>query len=500
MRITADDATTPQTHGVAHPLPDAADDGPGTWFPPGFVWGAATAAYQVEGAAAEDGRGASIWDTFCRTPGKVHAGHTGDVAADHYRRYRDDVALMRGLGLTAYRFSIAWARVVPAADGRVEPRGLAFYDRLVDALLEAGIDPAPTLYHWDLPQHLQDAGGWTARDTAYRFAEYAAVVAHRLGDRVTRWTTLNEPWCAAFLGHGSGVHAPGVTDPAAALTAHHHLLLAHGEGVAAVRAALPSDRRVSLVLNLAAVRAVSADPVDIDAARRVDGLANRIFLGPVLRGSYPVDVLDDTAAVTDWAFVRDGDLAAIRRPLDELGLNYYTPTVVGGGAVPGAPRNDGHGASAYSPWPACEDVRFLHAAGPRTAMDWPVDPSGLYDVLTRVAAEAPGLPLLVTENGAAYDDAVGPDGRVADPARQAYIAGHLAAVRRAIAHGADVRGYFVWSLLDNFEWAYGYAKRFGIVHVDFPTGRRTLKDSGRWYASVIAAHRGRTGNGGPHGA
>ncbi|MDI2131656.1 GH1 family beta-glucosidase [Yinghuangia seranimata] len=482
MRTATDDATSPDL---------------GADFPPGFVWGAATAAYQIEGAVAADGRTPSIWDTFSHTPGRVHDGDTGDTAADHYARYREDVALMAGLGLGAYRFSVAWSRIVPAADGRVEPRGLAFYDRLVDALLDAGVAPALTLYHWDLPQYLQDAGGWTNRDTATRFADYARVVGERLGDRVRLWTTLNEPWCAAFLGHASGVHAPGVTDPAAALTAHHHLLLAHGEAVAALRAVLPADRSVSLVLNPAAVRAASADPLDTDAARRVDGLANRIFLDPVLRGRYPEDVLRDTASVTDWSFVRDGDLAAISRPIDAMGVNYYTPTVVAGGAAPGEARNDGHGASAFSPWPACEDVRFLHAPGPRTAMDWPVDPDGLYDVLMRLHAEAPGLPLMVTENGAAYEDAPDPDGRVADPRRQAYIAAHLAAVRRAIGAGAEVRGYFVWSLLDNFEWAYGYAKRFGIVRVDFASGRRTLKDSARWYASVIAAHRGRDGIGEP---
>ncbi|NUU26358.1 MAG: family 1 glycosylhydrolase, partial [Streptomycetaceae bacterium] len=297
------------------------------------------------------------------------------------------------------------------------------------------------------------------------------------------------PWVAAFLGYASGVHAPGLTDPAAALTAHHHLLLAHGEATAALRAALPADRQISLVLNLAAVRARSAGPLDVDAASRVDGLANRLALGPVLSGASPRDVLEDTAAVTDWSFVHDGDLRTIAAPIDALGLNYYTPTVVRGGALPGEPRNDGHGVSAYSPWPACDDVGFDRAPGPRTVMDWPVDPVGLYDIIMRVHALAPGLPLMVTENGAAYTDAVGPDGHVADPERQAYLAAHLGAVRRALAAGADVRGYFVWSLLDNFEWAYGYAKRFGIIYVDFATGRRTLKDSARWYASVIAAHR-----------
>ncbi|UGQ15338.1 beta-glucosidase [Yinghuangia sp. ASG 101] len=469
-------------------------------MPADFLWGAATAAYQVEGAVADDGRSPSIWDTFSHTPGRVHGGDTGDVATDHYRLFRSDVALMRQLGLGAYRFSVAWARIVPAPGGRVEPRGVAFYDRLVDELLAQGVEPALTLYHWDLPQYLQDAGGWTHRDTASRFAEYAGVVGRALGDRVRIWTTLNEPWCSAFLGYGSGVHAPGVTDPAASLTAHHHLMLAHGEAVAALRAELPSEGRISIALNLAAVRAASADPADTDAVRRVDGLANRIFLDPLLRGGYPPDVLGDTASVTDWSFVRDGDLAAISRPIDEMGLNYYTPSVVAGGAEPGDPRDDGHGVSDHSPWPACDDIRFLHAPGPRTAMGWPIDPTGLYDIIVRVRDEAPELPLMVTENGAAYPDTVGADGRIADPERQAYIAAHLGAVARAVADGARVRGYFVWSLLDNFEWAYGYAKRFGIVRVDFATRDRTLKDSAHWYASVIAAHRGRHGNGESQGA
>ncbi|NUU23469.1 MAG: beta-glucosidase [Streptomycetaceae bacterium] len=485
----------PAAQSATEPAPlDGAD------FPPGFLWGAATSAYQIEGAVAQDGRSPSIWDTFSATPGKVHDGDTGEQATGHYRRFREDVALMRELGLSAYRFSVAWSRVVPALGGPVNVSGLGFYDRLVDELLAAGVAPALTLYHWDLPQYLQDTGGWTNRDTAARFAEYADAVARALGDRVTMWTTLNEPWCSAFLGYGSGVHAPGVTDPAAALTAHHHLLLAHGEATAALRAALPADRQIAISLNLAAVRAASADPADTDAARRIDGLANRIFLGPLLSGAYPQDVLDDTAAVTDWSFVRDGDLTKISRPFDAMGLNYYTPSVVSGGARPGEPRDDGHGVSAYSPWPACDDIRFRQAPGPRTQMGWAIDPGGLHEIIMRVAALAPELPLLVTENGAAYPDTVDADGRIADPERQAYIAAHLGAVRRAAAEGARVHGYFVWSLLDNFEWAYGYAKRFGVVHVDFGTGRRTVKDSGRWYASVIAAHRQRHGNGTPqHG-
>ncbi|MCD0481018.1 family 1 glycosylhydrolase [Streptacidiphilus sp. ASG 303] len=469
-------------------LPSPAPSAP--VFPPGFLWGTATAAYQIEGAAAEGGRTPSIWDTFSRTPGKVRNGDTGDIAADHYHRFRDDVALMADLGLSAYRFSLAWPRVVPGGSGPVNPEGLAFYDRLVDALLEKDITPVATLYHWDLPQELEDAGGWTERATAERFAEYAAAAARRLGDRVGMWTTLNEPWCSAFLGYGNGVHAPGRTDHGDALRAHHHLMLAHGLGTAALRAELPAAAQVSLVLNLAAVRAAGTTPADLDAARRIDGLANRIFLDPVFHGRYPEDVLADTAHLLDWdALVRDGDLAEISRPLDALGINYYTPTLVAaaedGDAVRRTgPRGDNH-AGELTPWPASEGVRFLPAPGTRTAMDWPVDADGLYEILTRLRDELPGTPLVVTENGAAYDDYTDPSGEVHDPERVAYLHAHLAAVARAAADGADVRGYFLWSLLDNFEWAYGYGKRFGIVHVDFASQRRTPKDSARWYAEVI---------------
>ncbi|MDX2295841.1 MULTISPECIES: GH1 family beta-glucosidase [Streptomyces] len=445
-------------------------------FPEGFRWGTATAAYQIEGAATEDGRTPSIWDTFSRTPGKVRNGDTGDIAADHYHRVHEDVALMRELGVTDYRFSVAWPRVQPTGRGPALQKGLDFYRRLCDELREAGIRPVATLYHWDLPQELEDAGGWPRRETAARFAEYAGIVADGLGDRVATWTTLNEPWCAAFLGYGNGVHAPGRTDDAAALRAAHHLNLAHGWAVGALRERLPAGAEVSLTLNLHVVRALTESAEDRDAARRIDAVANRVFLDPVFRGRLPEDLVRDTAGVTDWAFVRDGDLAAIAAPIDSLGLNYYSPTVVAAGS-----------SESPSPWAGAErHVRFLPAPGPRTAMDWPVDADGLYELLTRLRDELPDVPLVITENGAAYDDYADPSGRVRDPERVAYLHGHLAAVRRAIEDGADVRGYFLWSLLDNFEWAFGYSKRFGIVHVDFASQRRTLKDSARWYADVIA--------------
>ena len=458
-------------------------------FPPGFQWGAATAAYQIEGAVAEDGRTPSIWDTFAHTPGRVANGDTGDVATDHYHRFREDVALMARLGLTSYRFSVAWPRITPHVTperlGPVNARGLAFYATLVDTLLDAGISPAVTLYHWDLPQALEDAGGWASRATAYRFAEYAGVVARALGDRVPVFTTLNEPWCSAYLGYASGVHAPGRTEPAAALAAVHHLNLAHGLAVAAVREAAPSAR-LAVTLNLAWVRPETASDADTDAARRIDGLQNRVFLDPMLRGHYPADVLADTAAVSDWGFVRPGDLDLISAPIDALGLNYYCPTLVRHWTRERPKETaDGHGDGAASPWIAADDVEFPRSPGPRTAMGWSVDPRGLTALLLRLAEECPGLDLMVTENGAAFPDAMEGDGRVADVDRVAYLGDHLSAVQAAIEGGARVTGYYVWSLLDNFEWAWGYDKRFGIVHVDFATQARTLKDSAAFYAEVI---------------
>jgi beta-glucosidase len=449
-------------------------------FPDGFLWGAATAAYQIEGAAREDGRGSSIWDVFSATPGKTINGDTGDVACDHYHRVEEDADLMADLGLAAYRFSVAWPRIVPSGSGEVNPRGLDFYSRLVDRLLERRIQPVATLYHWDLPQPLQDAGGWPARDTALRFAEYAEIVGRALGDRVSIFTTLNEPFCSAYLGHATGEHAPGCTDPAAAYAAVHHLNLAHGLGASALRAVVPSDVRVALTLNLAAVRAASSSPADSDAARHVDGIANRIFLEPVFRGRYPSDVLADLADVTDFGFVRDGDLAAISVRPDLLGINYYTPAVV-------AAKNSSAATGARS-YPGTERAVEVPQPGPHTAMGWLIEPAGLTELLLRVHRDLPDVPLLITENGAAFDDVVGPDGVVHDEDRIAYLHGHLGAVRQAIAQGADVRGYFVWTVMDNFEWAKGFTKRFGLVRVDYDNQRRTIKDSGRWYRGVIAAN------------
>jgi beta-glucosidase len=457
-------------------------------FPPGFTWGAATAAYQIEGAAAEDGRTPSIWDTFSHTPGKVRNGDNGDIAADHYHRFRDDVALMADLGLKAYRFSISWPRVQPTGRGPAVERGLDFYRALVDELLAKGITPVATLYHWDLPQELEDAGGWPMRDTAERFADYTAMVAEALRDRVGIWTTFNEPWCSAFLGYGSGVHAPGRTEPDATLKAAHHLNLAHGRAIGILRSELPASAQTSITLNLHQVRPLTDTPADLDAARRIDAVGNRIFTGPIRHGAYPADLLEDTAHLVDWnSLVRDGDLAEISRPIDMLGINYYTPTLVSAAddGSSAATRSAAHGVSEYSPWPGSEQVVFHLPPGETTAMGWSIDPSGLYDLLTDVARENPGLPLMVTENGAAFDDYVDPDGEVKDPERIAYLHGHLDAVRRAIADGAAVKGYFLWSLMDNYEWAYGYSKRFGAVYVDFATQRRIPKASARWYSDVV---------------
>jgi beta-glucosidase len=453
-------------------------------FPRGFLWGSATASCQIDGAAAEDGRTPSIWDTYARTPGRVRNGDTGDIATDHYHRWNEDVALMAELGLGAYRFSLAWPRIQPTGRGPAVQKGLDFYRRLVDALLEKNIQPVATLYHWDLPQELEDAGGWPERATAERFAEYAALAADALGDRVKTWTTLNEPWCSSFLGYGSGVHAPGRTDPVAALRAAHHLNLGHGLAVQALRDRLRADARVSVTLNIHHVRPLTDSDGDTDAVRRIDALANRVFTGPMLNGAYPEDLLKDTAELTDWSFVQDGDLRNIHQPLDFLGVNYYSPTVVSEADGSGAHTSDGHGNSAHSPWPAADRVAFHQPPGETTAMGWAVDPSGLYDLLRRLSVDFPGLPLVITENGAAFDDQVAADGAVHDEDRRSFLEGHLRACHQAIADGVDLRGYLAWSLMDNFEWGFGYSKRFGIVHVDYDTQRRTLKDSARWYAKV----------------
>lgn len=452
-------------------------------FPPGFRWGVATAAYQVEGAATEDGRGPSIWDTFAGVPGNIADGSDGSVACDHYHRWPEDIDLMSWLGVTAYRFSLSWPRILPGGGSRVEDRGLDFYDRLVDGLLARGIDPVATLYHWDLPQPLEDAGGWPERDTAYRFADLAAAAHARLGDRVQTWITLNEPWCSAFLGYASGLHAPGRRDPDAALRAAHHLLLGHGLATQALRAGGTSVE-VGVTFNLYPVHAASSAPADLAAARRIDGMQNRLFLDPVLAGSYPQDVLEDLSARGhDLEFIKPADLPIIASPLDLLGVNYYSSFCVRAGKAGQSQDQSRPGL----PWVGCEDVEFVSRKLPLTQMDWEVDPGGLRQTLVRLASDYDCPPIMITENGAAYPDRPDADGHVDDPARTAYLESHLAAALAALEDGVALRGYFLWSLLDNFEWSWGYSRRFGVVFVDFATQRRTPKASAHRYREIIAA-------------
>ena len=461
---------------------------PGTRrFPPGFLWGAATAAYQIEGAAHEDGRRDSIWDTFSRVPGAVLGGDDGEVACDHYHRFADDVALMADLNLASYRFSTSWARVRPDG-GAVNPAGLDFYSRLVDELLSHDIMPWLTLYHWDLPQALEDVGGWTNRDTAYRFAEYAVGMHEALGDRVHVWTTLNEPWCAAFVGYTAGIHAPGRRSPADGLAAAHHLLLGHGLAVAELRARAP-EATLGITLNLTVADPLdAADPGDVQAARLIDGQLNRIFLDPLLRGQYPADVLADVAPFGLLDHVRDGDLEIISTKFDALGVNYYNGLAVCAQGAPTAPRGEAPVARpTSSPFPAASGAHARTRGLPVTAMGWEVQPEGLTRLLVRLHQEytgPAGVALYVTENGAAYQDTPDDRGFVQDDARRDYLDLHLRAVHDALARGVDVRGYFAWSLLDNFEWAWGYAQRFGIVRVDYDTQVRTPKASALWYAGV----------------
>jgi beta-glucosidase len=443
-------------------------------LPRDFVFGAATSAYQIEGAWNEDGKGPSIWDTFAHQPGRMRAGDTGDVAIDHYHRMPADVRLLAELGLDAYSFSISWPRVLPEGSGRLNRAGVGFYDRLVDELLDAGLQPCPTLFHWDLPQALQDAGGWPRRETAERFADYAAAVTRVLGDRVSTWATLNEPWCAAYLGHYAGFHAPGVRDARAAIASAHHLLLAHGLAVAAMRAQSPAVQ-VGIVLNPAPVRAFQG--VGDEVVRLVDGLRNRWFLDAVLAGRYPDDVLE---AAGDFAteVVQPDDLAVIGAPTDWMGVNYYhdLQLVAAGEDEP-------------SPYPFVPPVLETGHRGDTTDLGWPITPEGLTETLTQIHSDYPDHPpLVLTENGAAYDDPV-VDGRVADDRRISYLAAHLHALEDAIAKGVDVRGYMVWSAFDNLEWHNGYAMRFGLVHVDLATQARTPRASAWWLRDVIEAHR-----------
>jgi beta-glucosidase len=437
-------------------------------FPEGFLWGAATAAYQIEGAAGEDGKGESIWDRFSHRPYHVAGGATGDTACDHYHRMPQDVALMRELGLRSYRFSVAWTRVLPGGRGAINSKGLDFYDRLVDELRAAGIEPNATLNHWDFPQALQDAGGWANRDSVDWFADYARIVFERLGDRVAMWATHNEPWVVAFLGHATGDHAPGLCDYSRAYQVAHHLLLSHGRAVQAFRqGAYPG--RIGIVLDLNHLLPASESEADRAARRRAYENFGGLFLEPLLHGHYP-------PALMDWLGphaprVAAGDLAQIGQPLDFLGVNHYRTETVAHNVAGGLLK------AAHS--------QVLAPGWGHTEMGWGVNPPGLRAVLLDIKENYGNPPVYITENGCAFPDEPDADGLVRDWARLSYLREHLRSVHEALQAGADVRGYFAWSLMDNFEWARGYGPRFGLVRVDYPTQRRTPKQSARWYAEVI---------------
>jgi beta-glucosidase len=440
-------------------------------FPDGFLWGVATASYQIEGAVAEDGRGESIWDAFCRRPGAIRDGHTGDVATDHYHRWAQDVDLMAELGINAYRFSLAWPRIQPGGTGAANVAGLDFYDRLTDALLARGITPVPTLYHWDLPQPLEDAGGWLSRETALRFADYAALASARLADRVESWITLNEPFVVTAMGYALGIHAPGKALMLGALPTAHHQLLGHGLATAALRAAGAAE--VMITNNYSPAWPASDSPADLAATAAYDTLQNWLFTDPVLLGRYP-DLTAFGVGEEGLACVADGDLAVISAPVDGLGVNYYMPTRLS--ALPDSPL----------------PFQMEPIAGyPVTAFGWPVVPAAMTELLTSLHGRYQDSlpPVYITENGCSQADEPGPGGAIDDQARIGYLDGHIRAVHAAIQAGVDVRGYFEWTLTDNFEWSEGFHQRFGLVHTNFDTQQRTPKESFRWYRDLIAAQR-----------
>lgn len=454
-------------------------------FPRDFLWGAATAAYQIEGAVDEDGRGVSIWDTFSHAPGNVRRGDTGDIACDHYHRLEEDLDMMASLGLQAYRFSVSWPRIQPDGSGTVNQQGLDFYRRLVAGLRDRQITPALTLYHWDLPQALEDGGGWRSRDTSMRFAEYAAIVYEAFADEVPLWITLNEPWVCAWLGHAFGLHAPGAKSAEDALSATHHLLLGHGLATSAMRetGANPGggspggDNQIGVTLNLSPARPGKDTPADREAARKVDGNANRLYLDPIFRGVYPEDMLDLYPTLADPGLVRDGDLDTISAPVDFLGVNYYMRHTV---------REDrGTGRASGMIFPGLDAKSVQPHGAETTAMGWPIEPEGLTETLLRLKDEYTARPIYITESGAAFHDYSDPEGEVNDEERVAYLDAHFRAAEAAIERGVDLRGYFVWSLMDNFEWAEGYSRRFGLVYVDYASQRRIPKDSAHYYRRVI---------------
>ncbi len=438
-------------------------------FPPDFLWGAATSAYQIEGAWDEDGKSPSIWDTFTQQPGKIFQGTSGKIAVDHYHRWKDDIRLMKELNLRAYRFSVAWTRVLCEGTSKVNPPGLDFYDRLVDELLANGIEPLITLYHFDLPQALQDRGGWTNRETAVRFADFAGVVAGRLGDRVSRWITQNEPSITAVAGYLTGQHAPGIQSLDATVKTLHNLLLSHGLAVPAMRAASPAPLQIGITLAINPVYPASDQPEDCQAAERYDCYANRSFLDPLFLGHYPEEITSNLPILA--AEIQPGDLQAISTPIDFVGVNYYTRSVI----------------RAEPDFPILKAVPTLPPGNEYSQM-WEIYPGGMYDVLKRLTSEYKVQHIQITENGIPVADGLDFDDRVRDERRIRYLQDHLAQVHRAMADGCPVEGYFVWTLMDNFEWAQGFQMRFGLAYVDFETQTRTIKDSGRWYSQVIQDH------------
>lgn len=493
-------------------------------FPQNFTWGSATASYQVEGFLDRDGRAPSIWDTYAHVPGNIADGSDGSVACEQYVRYPEDIALMKDMGLDAYRLSIAWPRIFTSLEAMKEAHGKAghfghsgnggagaksaaldHYKRVLDALRDAEIKPLVTLYHWDLPQYLQDLGGWANRDTALYFADYARDVAQALGDRVDTWTTLNEPWCSAYLGYAHGRHAPGLCDGKQALAAVHHLNLAHGLAVQAVRSVLGNDTKTSVTLNLQVNRAYSDSPEDLAAKAQADRIANEVWLGPMLEGRYNPQIFEDTRAVTDWSFIHDGDLRETHQPLNSLGINYYATQTVRARVIEAG--DDTSDEKGEDPIVGGNNIEILPPQGPLTAMGWNQEPEGLRDIVLEMSARYPQLDLVITENGSAWDDELVEE-RVADagnprnssdeqtilavhdPHRIHYLREHLRALSQAMDEGARVTGYYAWSLLDNYEWALGYTKRFGIFYVDYPTQRRVWKDSALWYREFIKAGRG----------
>ena len=437
-------------------------------FPPDFLWGAATSAYQIEGAVNEDGRVPSVWDRFASLPGTTFQGQTGEIAADHYHRMEEDVALMAELNLSSYRFSLSWPRILPQGNGAVNERGLDFYDRLVDTLLAHGIRPLATLYHWDLPMALQERGGWLVRDTAYAFADYAEVVARRLGDRVDWWLTHNEPWCSAYLGYALGIHAPGLSDKQLAVGVGHHILLAHGLSVPRLRTHISAQAQVGIALDFYPVYAADERPETLLAVQQADTFRNRWFLDPIFRGKYPDGLFTDLGVAPPP--MREGDFSIISTPIDFLGVNYYSRMLVRSGS------------ESYEALEHIPNAAY-------TEMGWEIFPDGLANILTRIHREYAPKALVVTESGAAFDDHLNGDGAVHDPQRIDYLQEHIQTVAQVIRQGVPIKGYVVWSFLDNFEWSEGYRKRFGLVYVDYPTQRRIIKDSGRWYASFVASQR-----------